>query len=118
MNDEIKQYLHAGKKNLIAIYILFLCGMVIPVLPVIGVIIAYINKDVKDTFLSSHYIFIIRTFCIAFIGLLVSMITMFIFIGPVLYFIVWAWSVARIVTGLKYLSDNTGHTNPMTYWIK
>jgi len=35
MNDEIKRYLEPGKKNLILVYILYLGGIIIPILPVI-----------------------------------------------------------------------------------
>ena len=48
MDKEIKKYINAGKTNLIVIYILFLCGVVAPLLPIIGAVFAYINKDIKD----------------------------------------------------------------------
>jgi uncharacterized membrane protein len=112
MDKEIKKYINAGKTNLIVIYILFLCGVVAPLLPIIGAVFAYINKDIKDRLLASHYTFILRTFCIGFIGIIISMITTIILIGP------FVWFILRIAIGLKYLLNDTGHPNYMTYWIK
>ena len=118
MNDEIKEYFSPGKKNLIAVYILYLCGVVAPVLPLIGVILAYINKDIKDRLLASHYTFLIRTFFMGLVGIIVSTITTIILIGPILYIMVIIWFVIRIVIGLKYLIDNIEYPNPLTFWIK
>lgn len=41
MSDDIKEYLDPGKKNLILIYVLYLCGIIIPILPIIGVVFAF-----------------------------------------------------------------------------
>lgn len=118
MDKEIKKYINAGKTNLMVIYILFLCGVVAPLLPIIGAVFAYVNKDIKDGLLASHYTFILRTFCIGFIGIIISMITTIILIGPVLYACLFVWFILRIAIGLKYLLNDTGHPNYMTYWIK
>lgn len=118
MNDEIKEYFAASKKNLIAIYMLYLCGVVAPVLPLIGVILAYINKDIKDKILASHYTFVIRTFCIGLVGMIISIVTTIILIGPILYVMIVIWFVIRIVIGFKYLVENIEYPNPLTFWIK
>ncbi len=118
MDKEIKKYINAGKTNLIVIYILFLCGVVAPLLPIIGAVFAYINKDIKDGFLASHYIFILRTFWIGFIGIIISVITTIILIGPVLYACLFVWFILRIAIGLKYLLNDTEHPNYRTYWIR
>ena len=118
MDKEIKQYIQAGKKNLTMLYILYLCGIVAPLLPVIGAIFAYLNKDIKDKMLASHYIFIFRTFYIGFIGIIISFITTIIFIGPLLYICVVIWFILRIAFGFKYLLNDMPHPNYMTFWIK
>ena len=56
MNDEIKRYLEPGKKNLILVYILYLGGIIIPILPLIGVVFAFANMNHEDKRWRSHYI--------------------------------------------------------------
>jgi uncharacterized membrane protein len=118
MNDEIKEYLQAGRKNLIVIYVLYLCGIIVPLLPIIGVISAYLNKNSYDRIYQSHYIFLIRTFLFGLGGIVVSQIATIIFIGPLIYFAVLIWFIARIVIGFKYLIDNKEHPNPLTFLIR
>lgn len=117
MNDELKEYLQTGKKNLILIYVLYLCGIVAPVFPLIGVVIAYINKDTKDAFLSSHYIFIFRTFFIGFTALLFFYLPFLMIVGWLFYIILICWFLIRTTVGLKYVSADKPHPNPNTYWI-
>lgn len=118
MDKELKKYMDSGKQNLIVIYILFLCGPVAPLLPMIGVIFAYKNKDIQNKDLSSHYIFLIRTFWIALIAAILSFALSIIFLGALVYLCLVSWYILRGVIGLKYLLDNSGHPNYMTYWIK
>jgi uncharacterized membrane protein len=118
MDKEVRKYIAAGRTNLVVIYILFLCGIVAPLLPIIGAVFSYINKDIKNKYLSSHYIFIWRTFWIGFAGMMISIITTIILIGPVLYICLLVWFILRIAMGFKYLLNGVEHPNYMTYWIK
>jgi uncharacterized membrane protein len=118
MDKQIKEYTKAGKKNLIILYILYLCGVVAPLLPAIGVIFAYINKEAQNNFLSSHYIFLFRTFCLGFLGFIIAKITMLVFIGLLVYFALAIWFILRVAIGFKYLLNDQHYPNPMTYWIK
>ncbi len=118
MDKEIKRYTEPGKKNLIVLYVLFLCGIVAPLLPVIGAVFAYINKDIADKTFASHYTFMLRTFCIGVIGLIISAVTTVILIGPILYVCLAIWFILRIAVGFKYLLNDLPHPNYMTYWIK
>jgi uncharacterized membrane protein len=118
MNNEINQYLQAGKKNLIVIYILYLGGVAAPLLPIIGAVLAYVNKDVNDRLLASHYTLLFRTFWMVLAGTLLSVVTAIIFIGPIIYGLVVIWAVFRLVIGLKYLTNDLEHPNPLSLWIK
>ncbi len=118
MNKEIKQYINPGKKNLIMLYILFLCGVVTSLLPIIGAVFAYINKDVEDETLASHYIFLFRTFWIGCVGTIICIIATIIMIGPILYICLIIWFILRVAIGFKYLLNDTAHPNYMSYWIK
>jgi uncharacterized membrane protein len=67
MKDTINEYLKAGKKNILLIYVLFLIGLIIPALLVIGGILAFIKKNTENTIWQGHYIFAFRTFIFPFI---------------------------------------------------
>ncbi len=118
MDKQLKEYTESGKKNLIVVYILYLCGIVAPILPLIGVFFAYLNKDKGNNFATSHYIFLFRTFCLVFSDGSCVLIFTFIVIGVVLYFILAVWYILRVAIGFKYMIEDQAYPNPMTYWIK
>ena len=62
--------------------------------------------------------FIILSFCIGVVGLILSTITTIIFIGPVLYIGLVVWYILRVALGFRYLLNDSAHPNYMTYWIK
>ncbi|PCJ23924.1 MAG: hypothetical protein COA94_07845 [Rickettsiales bacterium] len=118
MSDEIKEYLEPGKKNLILIYMLYLCGVLVPLLPIVGGVFAYANQNNEDEIWKSHYIFAFRSAVLGVLGMLISMITAFIFIGVIFYMVVVIWFVVRSILALQYLFEGKAHPNPMSYWIK
>ncbi len=118
MNEEIKQYLQPGKKNIILIYICYLGGFMFPILPIVGGAFAYANQLDQNNFLQSHYLFAFRTFCVCMVGFILSFITSLIFIGLILYIIVLVWFVMRSIIALQFLFQNLPHPNPLTFWIK
>jgi len=105
------------KKNLILIYILYLSGALVPLFPLIGVVMAYINKDISEGIFSSHYIYLLRTFYIGFIILVICSMLVFIVEEIFLYALLVVWLVVRVVVGLKNLVDNKPIRNPDTYLI-
>ena len=118
MNDEIKQYLEPGKKNLILIYVLYLCGIIVPILPIIGAVFAFANKADNNELYRTHYVFAFRSFCFGIAGAFIALITTFIFIGPILYMLIFIWFVVRSIVALQYLLEGAAHPNPLTFWIK
>lgn len=118
MDKQLKEYTESGKKNLIVVYILYLCGIVAPILPLIGVFFAYLNKDKDDNFTKSHYMFLFRTFCLALFAWIICFIFTFIIIGVVMYFALAVWYILRVAIGFKHLIEDESYPNPMTYWIK
>ena len=118
MSDEIKQYLDPGKKNLILIYILYLCGIIVPILPIVGAVFAFANKTNSSKLYRTHYVFAFRSFCFGIAGAFVAMITTFILIGPILYMLIFVWFVVRSIVALQYLLEEQSHPNPLTFWIK
>lgn len=123
MDKHLKEYTESGKKNLIVVYILYLCGIVAPLLPLMGVVFAYINKDKNkgDNFTTSHYVFLFRTFCLGFLGWIIYIVTIstiLVGIGLALKFILAVWYILRVAIGFKYMIEDQTYPNPMTYWIK
>lgn len=118
MNNEIKQYLDPGKKNLILIYALYLGGVILPLLPLIGGVFAFANQSYDDKLYKSHYVFAFRTFCIGLAASFLAMIATFLFIISILYMPVFVWFVVRSIIALQYLLEGKAHPNPLTLWIK
>lgn len=118
MSEDIKEYLDPGRKNLILIYILYLCGIIAPLLTIVGAVFAFANQNYKNKTWQSHYIFAFRTFVFGLLGLFISILTTFIFIGPVIYILVFVWFVVRSILAVQYLLDNVPHPNPTTFWIR
>lgn len=125
MNEDLKQYFKPGKPNLIIIYILFLSGLVAPLLGVIGVILAFLNYDSPDRTFNTHYTFLLRTFWLGIAGLAITiclsfliLITKIFFFSFIFYFVLLIWFIGRIAWGLKYLVEERDFPNPSTFWIR
>lgn len=116
----------------IVAYALYLAGMVTGGLtPIIGVIIAHASRDNVSWFVRSHYQFLIRTFWITVLGLLVGGAAMgvgailsIILIGiPIMAVaglflgLVCIWFVVRAVVGLIYAAQNQPYPNPVTWLV-
>lgn len=118
MSEQIKQYLNPGKKNLILIYILYLSGIIIPILTIIGAVFAFANKESDNSLYKSHYSFAFRTFYLMALGYIIAMVTTFIFVLPIIYMLIFIWFVVRSIFALQYLLDDQPHPNPQTFWIR
>ena len=118
MSDKIKEYLEPGKKNLILIYILYLCIIIAPILPLVGVVFAFANMNHNHKVWRSHYIFAFRTFGFGVLGAVIVMITTFTFVGLFLYILVLVWFVVRSIFALRLLLEDAPHPHPLTFWIK
>jgi uncharacterized membrane protein len=99
------------------IYILYLVGLVMPLLTIIGLVMAYINLEDSEEWLQTHYRFQIRTFWIALLFSLVSSLLTLIFIGYFFLIVTAIWFVIRCVKGLKFLDQQQGHPNAVTWMI-
>ena len=100
-------------ENVRLIYILYLVGLVFGITAIIGVVMAYINKDDQQPeWIKSHYEFLIGTFwkglIIGIAGALLSVI----FIGILIILFLYVWVIIRCVKGMKYLSEQQAHPNP------
>ena len=101
------------------IYILYLVGWVIPVIPpIIGLVMAYMNREGAPVWVQSHYQLQIRTFWMgmlyAVIGTLVATFIIN-FIGWLVFLLMLIWWIVRCVKGLKAIFDGAPYENPTTW---
>ena len=113
MNNELTPQGDVSTVRLI--YILYLVSFIAGITAIIGVVMAYVNKDDASDWLQSHYQFLINTFWKGLVMALVSGLLMMVFIGFILIVIVVLWIIIRCVKGLKYIDERKAHPDP-TGW--
>lgn len=104
----------AGKMANI-VYILYLIGLFFGITGIVGVVIAYVNKDDAPDWVQSHYRFQIRTFWIGLLLLVIGIATSLVLIGYLLLLLWMVWQIIRAVKGMKYLGKGEAHPNPTTW---
>ncbi|RQQ45644.1 DUF4870 family protein [Burkholderia stagnalis] len=73
----------------------------------IAIIINYVKRgDVAGTPYADHFEWQIRTFWRALIAYVIGFALAFVFIGFVVMFATWVWTLYRIIKGWLYLNDN------------
>lgn len=111
------RWLEPGPTNMQVIYVLYLAGFVIGITPLIGLVMAYINRGKGGGWIETHYTWAIRTFWIALLGGFVSLLLMLVAIGFVLALAVAVWVIVRCVVGLQAVSRGEPIRNPQSWWI-
>ena len=116
--NEVSPFESKTIENVRLIYILYLIGLVFGITAIVGVVIAYTNKDDEmPEWLKSHYRYLINTFwkglIIIIAGILLSVIIIGIFI-----LIFWTiWIIIRCVKGMKHLDTKQAHPDPEGWWF-
>ncbi len=98
------------------IYVLYLMNFIIPFGALIGLIMAYVNKDDEDNFLQSHYQFQIRTFWIGLLYGFIGFVLTLILIGWLVLLFTLIWWIIRCAKGFKYLGKKQPMPDP-TSWM-
>jgi len=101
MNDNTETGTSVAK----VIYILYIVGTIIGLTAVIGLVMAYVNKDETDNWLQTHYRFQIRTFWIGFLYCVIGTLTLQLFFGALILIFTFFWVVIRCAKGLKQLEN-------------
>ena len=101
MNESIEINTSIAK----VIYILYIIGTIIGLTAVIGLVMAYVNKEENDSWLQSHYQFQIRTFWIGLLYLFIGSLTFQFIIGAFILVFWFFWVVIRCAKGLKQLEN-------------
>lgn len=104
-------------KSAFLIYILYLVGIAVPVLPIVGVILAYLFRGNASGWLSTHYTYIVRTFWIGLLYSVLSIILMIVLIGWLVSIAVVVWLVVRCVKGMQLLAKREAVPDPETWLV-
>ena len=105
----------ATTKIAYAVYILYLTSFIFPVLPILAVILAYIFENDAQSYLKSHYQYLIRSFWLLLLYSIISILTIFILIGIILSALCAIWWIIRLVKGLKSLMHKEPILNPKVW---
>ena len=99
----------------LAVYILYLVGFLTGITVLVGVVIAYLQRDNTDHVSQSHFQFQITTFWIGVLYFFVGLLTLHFGIG-VLILLWWVvWTVIRCVKGLLALNMGEPIRNPNSW---
>jgi len=85
------------------IYILYLVGFAAGITALIGLVMAYVNRDEAPEWLKTHYQFQIRTFWIGLLYGVLAFVLTFVMIGFLIFLFIAVWLIVRVVKGFKYL---------------
>ena len=94
----------AGNANLV--YILYLVALAVGITAIVGVVMAYLNRDAAPEWLKTHYTFQIRTFWISLLYTVIGVVLAFVVIGFLFLALALIWYVVRCVKGMQLLSRN------------
>ncbi len=98
------------------IYILYLVSIAVGLTGIIGIIMAYINKEDAADWLQSHYKFQIRTFWIGLVYLFIAAITLPVGIGYLVLLFWLIWLIVRCTKGMNYLEKKQAPPN-LRSWL-
>jgi len=88
----------------LAIYILYLVGLVFGITFLIGVVMAYVNRGSAPAWLESHYTFQIRTFWIGALFTVVGGLLAVFVVGYLLLLLAVIWLIIRCAKGISLLN--------------
>ena len=94
------------------IYLLYLASIIIGITAIIGLVMAYINRDDAPDWLKTHYRFQIRTFWIGAMYLFIGVLFAQFIIGLFILLFWLLWLIVRCAKGYKYLDREQAHPDP------
>lgn len=115
MNDVIDNNDKSKSSNVKLVYILYLVSIVVGLTSIIGVIMAYVNKDTVPDWLKSHYQFQIRTFWIGLLYGLIGLVLITVIIGFLVLLFVLVWYIIRCVKGMNALEEGQAIADPKSW---
>ena len=114
---ETDKWLEPGRDNMTVIYVLYLAAFVVGITGIIGVVLAYMNRDKTSGWLRTHYDWAIRTFWIGMLYSVIAALLVVVLIGIPLLIAVAVLIIVRVVIGWQKLSKGEPITNPQSWLI-
>jgi uncharacterized membrane protein len=91
------------------LYVAYAClglGLILPVLvPIAGVIIAYLKRNAPSPLLRAHAEWIIVTFWVTLVVGIVGAALILVLVGWLVLAVLWVWYIYRVVRGVVRLSE-------------
>ena len=103
---------NAGAGTAKLVYILYLVSLLIGITAIVGLIIAYVNRDDAPGWLQSHYRFQVRTFWIGALYMFVGILLLQFLIGLLILLFFIFWLIVRCAKGIKYLDKEEAYPDP------
>ena len=99
----------------VTVYILYLVGFLTGITVLVGLVIAYLQRETTDRVCRSHYRFQISTFWIGLLYSVVGLLTIHFSIGALI--LIWwvVWTVVRCVKGLLLLNKGEPIPDPNSW---
>lgn len=117
LSRDTDRWLEPGKVNVQIIYLLYLVGFAIGVTVLIGLVLAYLNRDKAEGWARTHYVWAIRTFWIALLFGVISALLTTVLIGVLGFFATAVWIVVRCVIGLQKAAREEPISNPESWLV-
>lgn len=111
------RWLEPGPTNVQVIYASYLLGFVVGITPLIGIVLAYMNRGKAGGWVETHYTWAIRTFWIGILYGLISLMLSLVLIGFLLMLAVAIWVIVRVVVGLQAVGRGEPIRNPESWLI-
>ncbi|MHB8529653.1 MAG: DUF4870 family protein [Caulobacteraceae bacterium] len=99
----------------LVIYILYLVPFAFGVTHIVGLVLAYSNRQSAPDWLKSHYTFQIRTFWIGLLYFVIACIAIVLLIGFLLIPVVIIWYIIRCALGLDRLMKREAYPTPESW---
>lgn len=98
------------------VYILYLVSFVTAITALVGVVLAYVNRNDAPAWVQSHYAFQIRTFWWSLLAVVVGSLLSVFGIGLLILFAWMVWMIVRCAVGLSRLNENRPIDHPESLW--
>lgn len=99
------------------VYILYLVGFLTAITALVGLVLAYVNRNDAPPWVQSHYTFQIRTFWWGLLMVVLGSLLSTVGIGLLILLAWMIWTVVRCAVGLSRLSDHAPIENPQSLLI-
>jgi uncharacterized membrane protein len=101
------------------IYILYLVSFVIGITAIVGIVMAYINKDdPMPDYLKTHYRYMINTFWMGLVMIVAGALLTIVIVGIFILLFWMVWLIVRCIQGIKLLDSQQPVPNPESWGFR